>query len=186
MTDHDRLAAIIREKSFGEGETRVLASGRTSNFYFDMKRTMADPEGAALVGCLMFARLNSEEEPADFVGGLAMGAVPVSLAVALESYAKGAPIPSFWIRPKPKDHGTQATIEGIDAAELRGCRSLIVEDVTTTGGSAMQAIARVREAGGLVDLVMTIVDRQEGAAETLAGEGVRLVPLFTAADFRTR
>jgi orotate phosphoribosyltransferase len=185
MNERERLSAIIREKSFGEGEKRMLASGRTSNFYFDMKRTMADPEGASLVGRFMVAQLAAEEETIDFVGGLAMGAVPVSLAFSLEAYARGAPIPSFWIRPKPKEHGTQASIEGIDPLALQGCRALIVEDVTTSGGSALQAVARVREAGGLVDIVMTVVDREEGAGEALAQEGLRLIPLFTATDFRT-
>src|ERR1700732_2196140 len=158
-----RLAEIIRKRSFGRGEI-TLASGRTSNFYINLKPTMLDPEGAALLAELTFEAL--KDDGLDYVGGLEMGAVPLAGAIAQISWIKGHPIAAFFVRKKPKEHGARLAIEGLARGEsLQGKRGVVVEDVTTTGGSAMKAVETVREAGAEVALVLTMIDREEGASE---------------------
>lgn len=176
-----RLAEIIRHRSFGRGEI-TLASGRKSDFYFNLKPTMLHPEGAALLAELTLHAL--EDEPVDYVGGLEMGAVPIAGAIAQLSWLKGHPIPALFVRKKPKDHGARLAVEGLVKGEsLAGKRVVIVEDVTTTGGSALKAVEAVRQEGAEVVLVLTIVDRQEGADETFAGLGIRFRALYKAAEF---
>src|SRR3954465_10943254 len=141
-----RLAEIIRKRSFGRGEI-TLASGRKSDFYFNLKPTMLDAEGAALLAELTFEAL--KDEHVDYVGGLGMGAVPIAGAIAQLSWLKGHPIAAFFVRKKPKEHGARLAVEGLAKGEtLQGKRVVIVEDVTTTGGSALKAVETVREAGG--------------------------------------
>ena len=177
----DRLAELIRERSFGRRKV-VLASGRESDFYFDMKPTMFHPEGASLLAKMILARLSALG--IDYVGGLEMGAVPLIASVAALSHDRGKPLPGFFVRKAVKDHGTKKRIEG--PASLAGKRVAILEDVTTTGGSAIQAVEVAREAGAEVALVLSIVDRLEGAAETFAKAGVPFASLFTADDFLKR
>ncbi len=186
MTDAAKLARlkeIVRERSFSEGEAKKLASGRSSNFYFNMKMTMSQPEALNLIADLMLEKL--AEGPCDFVGGLAMGAVPIVNAISMRSHQTGNPVPLIWIRKEAKEHGTQATIEGEPIENLGGKTAVMVEDVTTTGGSVMKAIDAVREHGVTVDRVITIVDRQEGAEEALTQNGLTLSSLLTAEDFRS-
>jgi orotate phosphoribosyltransferase len=176
-----RLADIIRARSFGRGEI-TLASGRKSDFYFNLKPTMCDPEGAALLAELTFDAL--KEDKLDYVGGLEMGAVPLAGALAQLSWLKSRPIAAFFVRKKPKEHGAQLAVEGLAKGEtLQGKRVVIVEDVTTTGGSAIKALDAVREAGGEVVLVYTMVDREEGATETFAQAGVTFRALYRASEF---
>src|SRR3954463_2785452 len=173
-----RLAEIIRKRSFGRGEI-TLASGRKSDFYFNLKPTMLDPEGAALLAELTFEAL--KEDRLDYVGGLEMGAVPLAGALAQLSWLKSRPIAAFFVRKKPKEHGAKLAVEGLAKGEtLQGKRVVIVEDVTTTGGSAIKALDAVREAGGEVVLVYTMVDREEGASENFAGAGVPFRSLYRA------
>jgi orotate phosphoribosyltransferase len=176
-----RLAEIIRKRSFGRGEIK-LASGRTSNFYFNLKPTMLDPEGAALLAELTFEALR--EDGLDYVGGLEMGAVPLAGAVAQLSWLKGHPIAAFFVRKKPKEHGARLVVEGLAKGEsLKGKRVAIVEDVTTTGESALKAVEAARDAGGVVALVLTMVDREEGAGETFAKAGLAFRSLYRASEF---
>jgi orotate phosphoribosyltransferase len=178
-----RLIEIIKARSFSTGADMKLASGRTSNFYFNMKPTMLHPEGAHLIGALMIEAMAADD--ADLIGGLEMGAVPIATAVALVSFVQGRPIPAFFVRKQAKEHGTQSLIEGLEAgATLEGRRVVIVEDVTTTGGSSLKAVEAVRNAGGIVVRVVTVVDRLEGAAATFAAAGIAFTPILTAADFR--
>lgn len=174
----NRLIELIRERSFGRRKV-VLASGRESDFYFDMKPTMFHPEGAALLARMILARLTGLG--VDYVGGLEMGAVPLIASVAALSHDQGQPLPGFFVRKAAKDHGTRKRIEGPES--LSGKRVAILEDVTTTGGSAIQAVAVARDAGAEVVLVLTIVDRLEGAADSFARAGVPFASLFTADDF---
>ena len=176
-----RLAEIIRAKSFGRGEI-TLASGRKSNFYFNMKPTMLDPEGAALIAQLTLDAL--ERERLDFVGGLEMGAVPIAGAIAAFSALAGKPLPAFFVRKKPKEHGAKLQVEGLaPGTTLKGKRVAVIEDVTTTGGSAMKAVDAARDAGAEVALVFTLVDRQEGAAEVFAAAKLAFRALFRAEEF---
>jgi orotate phosphoribosyltransferase len=176
-----RLADIIRARSFGRGEI-TLASGRKSDFYFNLKPTMLDPEGAALLAELTFDAL--QDDKLDYVGGLEMGAVPLAGAIAQLSWLKNHPIAAFFVRKKPKEHGARLSVEGLAKGEsLKGKRVVIVEDVTTTGGSAIKALEAVRDAGAEVVLVYTMVDREEGAAENFASAGVPFRSLYRASEF---
>src|SRR6476619_5691941 len=174
-----RLAEIIRKRSFGRGAI-TLASGRKSDF--NLKPTMLDPEGAALLAELTYEALKDDQ--LDFVGGLEMGAVPLAGAIAQLSWIKGHPIAAFFVRKKPKEHGARLAVEGLAKNEtLQGKRVVIVEDVTTTGGSALKAAEAVREAGGEIALVFTMVDREEGATEAFAEAGLQFRSLYKAGEF---
>src|ERR1700749_3995215 len=109
-----RLAEIIRKRSFGRGEI-TLASGRKSDFYFNLKPTMLDPEGATLLAELTYEAL--KDDNLDFVGGLEMGAVPLAGAIAQLSWIKGHPIAAFFVRKKPKEHGARLAVEGLTKGE---------------------------------------------------------------------
>lgn len=173
----NRLFDLIKERSFRTGRF-ILASGKESSYYFDSKPTMLHPEGAALLSQLIFEAL--QDVNADCVGGLEMGAVPLIAPVAMQSFDAGRPLLGFFVRKAAKDHGTRQRIEGLD---LSGRTAIILEDVTTTGGSAMQAVEEVRAAGGKVALVLSILDRGEGARELYAAAGVPFKSLFTAEEF---
>ena len=178
-----RLIEIIRTRSVETGRTFKLASGRMSDFYCNLKPTMLDPEGAWQLGALIAEALDRERF--DLVGGLEIGAVPLATATAAMSHARGKPLRAFFVRKQAKDHGTEATIDGLPRGEtLAGRRVVILEDVTTTGGSSMKAVDAVRAAGGTVALVLTVVDRQEGADETFRAAGVPFRALITAAELR--
>src|SRR5579883_401968 len=178
-----RLHDIIRRRSFGRGEI-TLASGRKSDFYFNLKPTMLDAEGAALLAELSYEALRDDE--LDYIGGLEMGAVPIAGAIAQLSWLKGHPISAFFVRKKPKEHGARLAIEGLAKGEtLAGKRVVVVEDVTTTGGSAMKAVEALREAGANVVLVLTMVDREEGASDTFAQAGLPFRSIYKASEFLT-
>ncbi len=177
-----RLRDIIAAKSFGQGAEITLASGKKSNFYFNMKPTMLDPEGAALIAELILDQLAGRKP--DLVGGLELGAIPIACGVAMASHGRNMPIPAFIVRKAVKEHGTKQRIEGFAPGHgLAGKSVLMVEDVTTTGGSILDAIKVVREAGGIITLAITIVDRLEGAGDALKAAGVELKALYTARDF---
>ncbi len=180
----DKLADIIYRRSFGRGEV-TLASGKTSDYYFDMKPSMLDPEGAAMIAHMLHGRVAASG--AEFVGGLELGAVPITGSVCAVSVAAGQPLRGFIVRKQAKGHGAQKQIEGLPRGEtLAGKRVAILEDVTTTGGSAAQVIELCRAEGAEVTLVVSIVDRDEGAAEFFAGQGVGFEALFKAMEFRAR
>ena len=174
-----RLRDIIAEKSLLKGSF-TLASGKASGYFFDMKKTMFDPEGASLAGELL-CDLIAGNADCKAVGGLEMGAVPIAVAIALKSEERGRPIDAFFVRKEVKDHGTAKLIDGNFTP---GSTVIVLEDVTTTGGSAMKAVSAVRAQGGKVETIVTIVDRLEGARENLKKEGLALVSLFTNDDFK--
>jgi orotate phosphoribosyltransferase len=177
-----RLIEVVRRRSYGTGVEIKLASGRISDFYFNLKPTMMDPEGAHLIALLILEALRNET--VDAVGGLEMGAVPIAASVAAISHAEGHPLPAFFIRKAAKEHGTKSLVEGLVKGQtLAGKRVVILEDVTTTGGSALKAIEQVKADGAVVVSVITCVDRQEGAAELFAAAGISFQPLLTRADF---
>ena len=181
--DRARLIEIVKSLSVETGRTFKLASGRTSDFYCNLKPTMLDPEGAMLLGRLIAEALDGTE--ADLVGGLEIGAVPLATATAAASFARGRPRRAFFVRKQAKEHGTQNLIDGLRRGEtVAGKRVVILEDVTTTGGSSMKAIEAVTAAGASVALVLTIVDRQEGAAEMFKAAAVPFRALITAAELR--
>jgi orotate phosphoribosyltransferase len=174
-----RLRDIIAKKSLLSGSF-TLASGKPSGYFFDMKKTMFDPEGASLVGELIY-ELVADDTDCAAIGGLELGAVPIAVAVAMKSSEGKRPIDAFFVRKEAKDHGTAKLIDGNFAP---GSKVIVLEDVTTTGGSAMKAVKAVRDQGGTVAKIVTIVDRLEGARENLKKEGLELVSLFTNDDFK--
>lgn len=178
-----RLIEIVNKRSFSTGGETKLVSGRSTTFYFNMKPTMLDPEGGYLIAILILDTLKGAD--VDLIGGLEMGAVPLAVAVAVSSQIKGWPLRAFFVRKQAKEHGAKKLVEGLAPGEtLQGKRIVVLEDVTTTGGSAMKAIEALKAEGAIIVRVITVVDRLEGAADTFKAAGVPFSALLTAADFR--
>lgn len=178
MTQAD-LAALDRlllERSVRRGHF-VLASGRTSNFYVDCRLTTMSAEGLVLIGKLGLQAIRDAGWAPRSVGGLTMGADPVAYAVAARSVAAQPIVDAFSVRKEAKAHGTGRRVEGNFAA---GDQVVVVEDVITTGGSALKAIEAVREEGGTVLGILAVVDREEGGRATLEAAGHKVVALTTA------
>jgi orotate phosphoribosyltransferase len=173
----NKLFGLLKDKAFRRAPV-TLASGRVSDFYFDMKPAMLDPEGIGLMSDMILHEL--EGVKADFIGGLVMGAVPLLAPVAMKSFEHGRRLRGFFIRKEAKDHGTKKLIEGDDIA---GKDVVILDDVTTSGGSALEAVHAAQEAGANVTLVLSIVDRGEGAAELYKLHGLEFGWLFRAEEF---
>jgi orotate phosphoribosyltransferase len=178
MTDTEQqLLAILKERSLRLG-TFKLASGDTSNYYIDGRMTEVFSRGAYLIGEALYERTRDLDLAA--IGGLAVGAVPLTAATVISYHLHGRSLEGFWVRDKVKTHGTQKLIEG----NLQpGSRVAIVEDVVTRGESAVKAIEAVKEIGCHVVLVTALVDRLRGAAELFKQHGVTdYRPLFTIRD----
>jgi orotate phosphoribosyltransferase len=175
-----RLLELLKHLAYEEREVK-LASGRISNFYIDCKQAVLSAEGHFLVGWL-FGRLIAERAPeVEAVGGLTMGADPLASAVSTMSYLAGRPLQAFYVRKEPKGHGSNLWLEG--TRSLRPNMPVaILEDVVTTGGSALKAISRAREFGLEVALILGLVDREEGGREALVAEAP-VVTLFNKRDF---
>jgi orotate phosphoribosyltransferase len=177
----DELFQIIRHRSFRRGHFK-LASGIETDLYFNLKATIMDPRGGALVAQAFLDR--AREARAELVGGLALGAVPTLGALAAMSHLQGYPIRTFFVRQAAKEHGTKERVEGLAPDEsLDGRRVMVVDDVATKGGSIMQAIDAARAGGAVIRSALVIVDRQKGAAEHLREHGVHLSSLFRESDF---
>src|ERR1700690_1952270 len=162
-----RLLSELARLSYERREV-TLASGLKSNFYIDCKQTVLTAEGNFLVGSLLLGLIRERAPGVEAIGGLTMGAAPLASAVSTLSYVAGPPLAAFYVRKEPKGHGTGQWIEGIKSLRP-GLPVAIVEDVVTTGGSAMKAIARAREFGLEVRLILGLVDREEGGGEQLEG-----------------
>ncbi len=171
--DRDELAELVRQLSVVRGRV-TLSSGRESDYYVDLRRATLHHRAARLIGSLM-RELTSDWDYAA-VGGLTLGADPVATAIM---HAPGRPIDAFVVRKSAKTHGMQRLIEGSDVA---GQRVLVVEDTSTTGASPLTAVRAVREAGGEVVGVATVVDRATGAAEVIEAEGVPYRSALQLAD----
>jgi orotate phosphoribosyltransferase len=180
-TDRARLLDLLRTLSF-ERRKVVLASGRESDFYVDCKRTALTAEGHVLVGRCLFAEARRLRPLVRGVGGLTLGADPIASAVALTSFLEGEPIDAFIVRKEPKGHGTGQWIEGRKTIP-DGSRVVVLEDVVTTGGSALKAIERCRAEKLEVVACLALVDRLEGGREAIEATGVPLTALFTRKDF---
>jgi orotate phosphoribosyltransferase len=181
----EKVFRTIKNRSYLEaspGEEFTLASGNKSKYYLDLKPTLFDPEGANDVAELALNEL--ENTWVDYVGGLAVGAVPLATAITVLSYRFECPLPGFFVRKHMKDHGTKYLVEGLPRGEdLTGKRVVIVEDVTTEGKSAMHAVDAAKLAGGEVVLVLSIVDREEGAEEFFRRHSLPFKWLFRAKEF---
>jgi orotate phosphoribosyltransferase len=179
--DRNRLLELLRTLSF-ERRKVVLASGRESDFYVDCKRTTLTAEGHVLVGRLLFDRVRRIAPLPRGVGGLTLGADPIASAVAMTSFLEGQAIDSFVVRKEPKGHGTGQWIEGRRTIP-DGSRVVVIEDVVTTGGSALKAIERCRAETLVPVACLALVDRMEGGREAIEAQGVPLQALFTREDF---
>lgn len=179
MTDLERaeLMQIVRELSYEQREV-TLVSGRKSNFYFDGKQTTLHAAGGLLVGKAFWEIVKQFEGPVHGVGGLTMGADPIATATSIAAALDGQLVHAFIIRKEPKGHGTGQWLEGRKNLPP-GSRVVIVEDVTTTGGSSMKAVERARQEGLEVLGIITLVDRQEGAEENISAQGQVLKAVFT-------
>jgi orotate phosphoribosyltransferase len=157
----------------------TLSSGRHANLYIDARLVTMSPDGLATIGALGLASLRQAGWIADAVGGLTLGADPVSYALAYASALAGSPLRAFTVRKEVKPHGTGKIVEG---PFHDGDRVVVVEDVITTGGSAIRAAEVVRAAGGIVLGVLTVVDREEGGREALNAAGFSVIALARAAE----
>jgi orotate phosphoribosyltransferase len=171
-----RLGALIRRTSVLQDRDFRLTSGRSSNFFIDLKKTMFDPQGAALLADLLFDMIRDED--VEYIGGMATGAIPIVAALCLRSWPE-KPLKGFFVRKETKGHGTGQRVDGLLET---GSKVILFEDVTTTGGSVMQAADQVRQLQCRVMRVVTVVDRLEGAAENFRKAGIRFEALFTWRD----
>ena len=166
MTDREDLIRAVKELAVVRGRV-TLASGKEADYYVDMRRVTLDGVASPLVGRVMSELVADLDF--DAVGGLTLGADPVATAMLHARAAAGGRLDAFVVRKEAKSHGLQRRIEGTDIA---GRRVLVVEDTSTTGGSALTAVEAVRRAGGEVVAVAVVVDRATGAAERVAEAGL--------------
>ena len=178
MYDKQALIALVRQKALKFGEF-TLASGKKATYYLDGKQVTLDPTGARLVAEGMLDLLVAGPMPAA-VGGMSIGADPITAAVVTMSAVRGTPLLGFMVRKESKGHGTNQFIEG---PVKPGHSAVIVEDVVTTGGSSLKAIERVEAFGMKMVGVLAIIDRMEGGAQAFAQRGYPLPSLLTIRDF---
>ena len=178
MTDHSALVALLAERSAKRGQF-VLSSGKQSTFYIDARLTTMSPEGLSIIGPLALSVLEQTGWSIDAIGGLTLGADPISYAISYASADSDHPLRAFTVRKDVKAHGTGKQLEG---PFKRGDRVAVIEDVITTGGSALRAIDAIRKADGIVVGVLALVDREEGGLQELEKTGVPVIALVTASQ----
>jgi orotate phosphoribosyltransferase len=174
--DGESLRRLLLERSVQRGNF-VLASGRTSSYYIDCRRSTMSAAGLVLIGRMGWDAIRKTGWQPDGVGGLTMGADPVSYAIAAASIGDQKPVDAFSVRKELKSHGTGRRIEGNFEP---GNRVVIIEDVITTGDSAEKAASAVEDEGGTVLGVLAVVDREEGGREKLERKGRTVLALITA------
>lgn len=175
VPDRTSLLQLLAQRSVSSGRF-TLASGRESSVYVDARKTTMSPEGLALIGPLALDAVRARGWHVDAVGGLTLGADPISYAIAYASTTSPPLVRAFTVRKETKQHGAGRLIEG---ALSPGDVVAIVEDVITTGGSALRAVEAVREAGASIVGVLALVDRQEGGREALEAAGLAVLCLTT-------
>jgi len=173
----DRLKEILLNKSVITGKEFTLASGKTSNFYVDARITTLDAEGGYLCGKIFLQML--KDFSIDAVGGYSIGADPIVSSIAVLSYMENKPIPAFIIRKEEKTHGTGKIIEGNFPPNASVA---IFDDVVTSGGSIIKGAKQVESHGGKVEIVMAVIDRDEGGKETIEAAGYRFLSIFKKED----
>lgn len=178
MTDRSTLLALLAERSAKRGEF-TLASGKQSTFYIDARLTTMSPEGLSIIGPLALSVLRQTGWSIDAIGGLTLGADPISYAISYASAHSDHPLRAFTVRKEAKTHGTGRVLEG---PFRQGDRVAVIEDVLTTGGSVLRAIDAVRSADGAVAGVLALVDREEGGRQAIESAGVPIVALVTASQ----
>ncbi|TAG89110.1 MAG: orotate phosphoribosyltransferase [Oscillatoriales cyanobacterium] len=174
----DRLLDLLCEFAYREGDF-VLSSGQQSSYYINCKPVTLHPEGALATGKLLLSMLSAD---VDAVAGLTLGADPIVTAVSVVSALGDRPIPALIVRKEAKGHGTMAYIEGPTLSE--GANVVVLEDVVTTGKSAMQAVERLRGAGYKVDRILSLIDREQGGAEFYRSVGLDFEAVFTIKELQ--
>src|SRR2546423_4583872 len=178
MTDEERLIRLLAERSTKRGQF-TLASGKQSRYYVDARLTTMSPDGLSLIGSIALSKLQHSGWEVDSVGGLTLGADPISYAISYASAHSLHPLRAFTVRKEAKSHGTAKTIEG----PFRPTdRVAVIEDVITTGASALRAIAAIRAERGMVAGVLALVDREEGGREAIEGAGVPVISIVSASQ----
>ena len=173
MASKDYLIKILKENKVFEKGHFVLASGKESDYYVNMKKAITNPEILKTIAELISEKIEGED--IDKIAGPALGAVPIAVASSLNTE-----IPLLMIRKERKGYGTSKQIEG----ELNaGDNVIVVEDVTTTGGSLLKAIKVIKDNGGIVKRAFVVVDREEGAIDAFKNEGIKLEPLISVSEF---
>jgi orotate phosphoribosyltransferase len=175
MTPRDRLKDLFRERALQFGDF-TLASGKKSTYYVNSKKVLFHAEAITLLGELLYDATKDLDFQA--IGGLEVGAIPMAAAALTAFHRAGRPMEGFFVRKKPKDHGSKDLVEGQVNA---GDKVVVIDDVLTTGGSVVQAIQAVEAVGATVVRVVCICDRLQGAREALAKYDFR--PLLTVRDF---
>jgi orotate phosphoribosyltransferase len=177
MYDREALRHLLLEKALKFGDF-TLASGKKASYYLDCRQATLDAQGARLIGEGMLEILTGDLP--NLVGGMAIGADPITAAILTLAGIRGLPLRGVMVRKEAKQHGTGRLVEG----PFREGESIaIVEDVVTTGGSSLLAIERCEAAGLKVQRVLAIIDRLEGGREAFAARGYELTTLFTIKDF---
>lgn len=176
-----QLLALLKERSFKTG-TFKLASGAESSYYIDGRTSAVNSKGAFLIGRALYEKLKNLNF--DALGGLEVGAVPLTAAVVMHYHLNQRAMEGFWVRDKAKAHGMRKLIEG--AALTPGARVIILDDVLTTGGSALKAVEAVQDVGCKVVKVVALVDRLQGARQLFEENGIEFDPIFTIEDFGVR
>jgi orotate phosphoribosyltransferase len=180
MNSNETLIQFIAEHSYREGDF-TLSSGAKSTFYIDLKPTLLHPVGAQAFGQCVVEWMKLRGFSFDAVAGLTLGADPMVMAVSLAAYSQGIEIPAAMIRKEPKKHGTSRYIEGVENLK-KGGKILVLEDVVTTGASALKAIDILIDAGFKPTQVLAVVDRGAGGAEEFKKRGIDFHSLFTIRD----
>jgi orotate phosphoribosyltransferase len=178
----ERLLALILGRSYREGDF-TLSSGQKSRFYIDLKPTILHPEGAQSLGRMAVDWMTREGLSFEGVGGLTLGADPIVMAISLVAWESGITMPATMIRKEPKKHGTSRFIEGVENFNP-GASFLVVEDVVTTGASAIKAVEILESEGFKPTHVFTIVDREAGGREQFEKMGLRFHSLFTLTELQ--
>lgn len=177
-TLRQHLLDLLCQLAYKEGDF-VLSSGQRSSYYINGKEVTLHPQGALAIGRLLLSLLPEDTQA---VAGLTLGADPIVSAVSVVSAYENRPLPALIIRKEAKGHGTRAYIEGPTLPE--GAKVVVLEDVVTTGKSAMKAVERLRDAGYEVDRVISLVDRQQGGAEFYQSVGLEFQAVFTIQDLQ--
>jgi orotate phosphoribosyltransferase len=178
MSSRRQLIELLARRSARRGNF-TLASGKHSSFYIDCRLTTMSPEGLSSIGPIGLALLRERGWDADSVGGLTLGADPVSYAISYASASAGRPVRAFTVRKEAKAHGTGKLIEGpFEATD----RVVVIEDVITTGGSALRAVDTIRAAGARVLGVLAVVDREEGGREAIELAGLEVVSIARVSE----
>ncbi len=178
MSKTDRLKQLLVARSVRRGNF-VLASGKSSTFYVDARLTTMSPEGMVAIGAIGLEQIEMLDWRPDSIGGLTLGADPIAFAISHTSASRSTPLRAFTVRKEAKQHGTGSLIEG---PFRPGDKVVIVEDVITTGRSAIQAIDAIERAEGAIVGVLALVDREDGGREAIKARGYDVVSLTTISE----